>query len=259
MRWKQYLWTGLGGGVCLAFVRLIRDAATNKVTLDALGTACLAAIPLCAVAIIVVFVYRPKTLKEAFTTALLAPSMLISIIAGSGGGDSAAGAAGERSGQIGARSVYEASALAEAISFFTIPEAHAQQPERVRQIKPEQFKPGVWSRTLRFLGMSQESTDWIYVLRQTPDLASAESMLRSLAEQIDTTGLGLQVVHPEAMNRYYIVAGSFGARSQALMRQQSVEAALARSAKSAPDTTAVELLSLLKDAGLTTGRVMSAE
>lgn len=274
MHWKEKLLSGVGGGICLAFVRLIRDATANDVSLDALGSACLTAIPLCAVATFVVFIYKPKNLRESFTTALLAPSMLISIIADSKSDDAAKAAAGEGSDLGAVHSTYEAPFWAESLSLFTVSTVYAQPldsidtatvrprsitPTKIRQIKPEQFRTGVWSRTLRFLGMSQESTDWVYVLHQTPDSASAESLLRTLIDRVDTAKLALQIVHPAGKTSYYLVAGDFGSKSQAFSKQQLVEAALARGAETGSDSTAVELLKLLKGAGLKTGRVMSAK
>jgi hypothetical protein len=100
------------GGVCLAFVRFLRDAATYKVSLSQLVDACVLATPLRVLATLVVFIYRPKTLRRSLRMALLAPSIVISMVAPSiaptkpGGGTT--GVAGGNANRTSVRSVYEA-------------------------------------------------------------------------------------------------------------------------------------------------------
>jgi|GEM_PF-5753376 len=241
MPWYERVAIGLAGGVCLACVRLVRNAFELDINFDLLLTALLAAVPLSIISVATVCCFRSlKSTKDVFIRALLAPSMVVSFAAGGGGEGDALGI-GDRGLEDGS-AVYgwhPGTVVRDLVGIFVPGTVQAQPPPdsaevvpapapeipaaAIKQIARKELESSAWNKTLRFLGVGKEPTNWICVVRQVSDSTVTGRVLHEIASVVDTSRLGLHWILPEGKSDYLLVAGGFGSRIQTEERRRRLE------------------------------------
>lgn len=272
MKWYEKVLIGIGGGLCLVLVRLVRNALNLQVDFGLLEAACVAAIPLCVISTIVALLWEAPTPKDLFIRALLAPSMLVSMTAsGNVSQEWETGPIGAIDSQSGFYAERPAPGFGESVLSFLSPTVHAQEPVsdsgevapvalvsgvRIRTVTPARIEPGVWDRALRFLGVVQEPSDWIYCMGTAVDSTQADSILRAMAVAIDTTGLGIYPLQPLGGDKIYLVSGEFGRFSAAMTGKIELVESVGTATIIGHDSLGIGVQSMLAEGTLITGREM---
>jgi len=275
MLWYERVAIGVAGGVCLACVRLVRNAFDLDISIDLLLTALLAAVPLCIISVATVCCFRSLTKsKDVFIRALLAPSMVVSFAAGGGDeGDSLRiGDTGLADGSaVHAR--FLGTVMRDLAGIFVPSSVQAQPPDSnevvpvaapeipaaaIKQIPRKELEPSAWNKTLRFLGVGKKQMHWICVLRQASDSTVTGRVLHEVASAVDTTGLGLRWIQAEGRTDYFLVTGGFGSRDQALANKRKLEQVAGNPTSTAVDSVSVQVIRSLREARLMSGQEVFA-
>ena len=256
MPWTHKLLIGVSGGLCLAFLRLVRNALELSITADLLLTALIAAVPLCFISTVVAMIFKSKSRKEVLRNALLAPSILTSFIAGADTPSTSLTAGA--SGLIGStpQEINRTVSLRNIFSELFVSTAYAQtlppdtarvvvdttpvvKMRAVQKVSKGQLEPGVMTKTLRFLGMSQNETDWIYVIDKQPDSVAANEMLQRIEGLVNVEQMNIHLIQPAGSDQVYIVAGEFGDCDLARKTQEEIKSIVKSRAVLHSDTLAV--------------------
>jgi hypothetical protein len=130
---------------------------------------------------------------------------------------------------------------------------------KVKEVKKADVEPSMWSRTWKFLGVSQERKDFIYVLDVLRDSAAADILVGNVTQLMDTSHLDIHVLRPEGKQNAYVVLGGFGTQDSALEARENfirrMDAVISRQ----PDSLCREVQQKMNTSRIMTGKEMFGE